>query len=195
SFQCRRPRQRPTCSRDHGHGRDICDDRQDDRSGPAVSQTVDRRRLIAEQGSGWRPGPWLASAVAIVFVAGGLPLASLGIVALRDLRGAGAALLSSQPAVLLGNTVGLGLFVALLVGALGTVLGLLVAKTDMAGRRPLMALLTFPLFLPPYLVALGWFAVLGRQGLIAALFGAGSGIGACRALCRQGRGRPRFVDR
>ena len=38
--------------------------------------------------------------------------------------------------------------------------------------------LTFPLFLPPYIVALGWFSVLGRQGLLAAALGPGAGVSA-----------------
>lgn len=118
----------------------------------------------------------------IVVVAGGLPLASLGLVALGDIRGAGAAVLSWRTGILLMNTAGLGLLVALLVGGLGTGFGLLVAKTDVAGRRPLMALLTFPLFLPPYIIALEWFTLLGRQGVIATLLGARAGIATSDAF-------------
>lgn len=115
-------------------------------------------------------------ALVVVFVAGGLPLGWLGIVALRDLPGAGAALLSARTVSLLVNTVRLGLVVALLAGGVGTALGILLAKTDLAGRRMLMALLTFPLFLPPYILALAWFTVLGRQGVVTALLAPPAGI-------------------
>src|SRR5262249_11416388 len=63
-----------------------------------------------------------------------------------------------------------------LAGVVGAALGLAVAKTDLPGRRTATALLTLPLFLPPYVLALGWFTVLGRQGLIAAFFGQSAGV-------------------
>lgn len=48
----------------------------------------------------------------------------------------------------------------------GVVLGLLLGKTDVVGRRVLLFLHAFPMFLPPFLLALGWFHLLGRQGFI-----------------------------
>jgi iron(III) transport system permease protein len=118
----------------------------------------------------------------MVFVAGGLPLILLGIAAFRDLPAAGTALVSARMATLLLNTVGLGLIVAVLVGGFGTALGIFLGKTDLAGRRILMVLLTFPLFLPPYVLALGWFTVLGRQGLVTTLLGPGAGSATSHAL-------------
>jgi iron(III) transport system permease protein len=132
---------------------------------------MDGGRLNNAPHSAWHPGPWLAIAVIVVLICGGFPLASLVIAALADLPAAGAALLSPRTAMLLMNTVRLGLVVAVLAGGIGTALGILLSKTDLPGRRMLMALLTFPLFLPPYLLALGWFTVLGRQGLVAGMLG------------------------
>lgn len=143
---------------------------------------MDRSGLSAALRSAWHPGPWLAVALGVVSVTGGLPLVVLGIVALRDLPTVGMALLSSRTAMLLVNTVRLSLAVALFVGALGTALGILLAKTDLAGRRTLMVLLTFPLFLPPYILALGWFTVLSRQGLVTALLGPLVGIATSDAF-------------
>lgn len=120
--------------------------------------------------------PWLGLAFLITMAAGGAPLVWLGIVALGDVSRAAPALISSGSGHLLLNTVRLGVAVAGLAGAVGTSLGLLLAKTDLTGRRTLMALLTFPLFLPPYVLALGWFTILGRQGLIAALLGPTAGV-------------------
>jgi iron(III) transport system permease protein len=114
----------------------------------------------------------------VVLIAGALPLAWLAIVALGDIASSGAGLVSSRITGLFGNTVRLGIVVAVLVGVLGTIFGLLSAKTDLPGRRLLVALLTFPLFLPPYILALGWFTVLGRHGLVAAVGGVTAGLWA-----------------
>jgi iron(III) transport system permease protein len=61
---------------------------------------------------------------------------------------------------------GLSSFIAIL---LGVPLGLLFGKTDLPGRRLFAAGFTLPLLLPPYFLALGWFALLGREGRLARL--------------------------
>jgi iron(III) transport system permease protein len=58
----------------------------------------------------------------------------------------------------------------------GAPLGLLLAKTDLPWKGLLRLILMVPLFLPPYILALAWFYLLGKQGLLAAAFG--SGVGA-----------------
>ena len=135
---------------------------------------MERRGL--SRSSTWRPAPWLAAGLLVVMITGALPLAWLGVSALRDVRTLSYALVSPRTAVLLTNTVVLGTAVAVLAGVVGTVLGVLLTKTDVPGRHVILALLTFPLFLPPYILALGWFTVLGRQGLLAAIVGGGVGI-------------------
>lgn len=52
---------------------------------------------------------------------------------------------------------------------LGVPLGLLLGKTDLPGRRLFAAGFILPLLLPPYFLALGWFALLGREGWLARL--------------------------
>ena len=52
---------------------------------------------------------------------------------------------------------------------LGVPLGILFSKTDFPGRSLFAILFTLPLLIPPYFLALGWFAVLGREGLLARL--------------------------
>lgn len=126
----------------------------------------------------WRPAPWLAAGLAAGFLAGGLPLAWLGAVVVRDIPSLQSALLSPQAGRLLADTVLLAGLVSVLAGTVGTLLGILLAKTDLPCATALAAVLTFPLFLPPYVVALGWFTVLGRQGLFAAALGAGAGVRA-----------------
>jgi len=137
---------------------------------------VDGSRLSTPRQSAWKPAPWLASALLFVLLVGGAPVIWLGIIALRDLPSSAATLLSARTATLLTSTIRLGVVVAVLAGGLGTVLGILAAKTDIVASRALVMMLTFPLFLPPYILALGWFTVLGRQGVAATLLGPYVGI-------------------
>jgi len=62
----------------------------------------------------------------------------------------------------------LGLSAAVVAGALslGVPMGLLLGRTDVAGRRVLLFLHGFPMFLPPFLLALGWFHLFGQQGIL-----------------------------
>lgn len=65
---------------------------------------------------------------------------------------------------LLLRSLALSTAVAIVAGLLGTLLGLLLGRTDIAGRRVLLLVHAFPMFLPPFLLALGWFYLFGRQG-------------------------------
>ena len=73
---------------------------------------------------------------------------------------------SSRQWVLLARS--LALSGSVVCGALimGTPMGLLLARTDIAGRQVLLFAHAFPLFLPPFLLALGWFYLFGRQGFL-----------------------------
>lgn len=48
----------------------------------------------------------------------------------------------------------------------GVTLGLLFGKTNLPLRSALAALFAIPLLLPPYVMAVAWFAVIGRSGLV-----------------------------
>ena len=50
---------------------------------------------------------------------------------------------------------------------LGVPLGLLLGKTDLPFRRTLAILLSIPLLIPPYILAVSWFNLLARNGLLA----------------------------
>jgi iron(III) transport system permease protein len=126
----------------------------------------------------WRPEPWLAGALAVVLVSGALPLAWLGLEAIGRGALAAEALRAARTLALLANTASLGLVVAALAGLAGTALAVLAAKTDLPWPRALGALLTFPLFLPPFVLALGWFTVLGREGLVTGVGGPEAGARA-----------------
>lgn len=68
---------------------------------------------------------------------------------------------------LLINSIVLGVVTASAALALGTSLAVVLAKTDLPLRGPLTLILCWPLALPPYVLANGWFRVLGRDGLFA----------------------------
>jgi iron(III) transport system permease protein len=77
---------------------------------------------------------------------------------------------SPQPWLLLLRS--LALSAAVVIGALlvGVPTGLLLARTDIMGRRVLLMAHAFPMFLPPFLLALGWFYLFGRQGYFGGEF-------------------------
>lgn len=68
--------------------------------------------------------------------------------------------------LLLGHTVILSAIVTAIALAIGIPLGVLLGRTDVAGRWIALLLHAFAMFLPPFLLALGWFHVFGRHGLI-----------------------------
>ncbi|HYU15062.1 MAG TPA: ABC transporter permease subunit, partial [Candidatus Acidoferrum sp.] len=115
-----------------------------------------------------RAGRWQEPvAVALVsaaFVATALaPLALLAVDAVRapDLGPLG----SSALWWLFARTAASAGAVTLLALAIGVPMGLALARSDAAGRAPALVLHVFPLFLPPLLLALGWFHVLGEAGI------------------------------
>ena len=73
---------------------------------------------------------------------------------------------SKQLAPLMGRSVLLSLSVTLLAMMVGTPLGVLLGKTDLPLRGAFTMLVTLPLLLPPYVIAVAWFAVLGSTGWI-----------------------------
>jgi ABC-type Fe3+ transport system permease subunit len=44
-------------------------------------------------------------------------------------------------------------------------MGVLLGRTDIVGRRAAAVLQAVPIFLPPFLLALGWFHLFGARGL------------------------------
>ncbi len=103
-----------------------------------------------------------------------LPLASLGgeLAKGEALRHAARALSASRTWGLFLSSLGVASAVTILSLAIGLPLGVLLGRSDVPLRRVALWLHAFPLFVPPFLLALGWFHVLGRDGL------AGSELGA-----------------
>lgn len=67
---------------------------------------------------------------------------------------------------LLARTLVIAAGVLALALAIGLPMAVLVARTDVVGRGAALVFHAFPALLPPLLPALGWFHLLGRQGLI-----------------------------
>lgn len=67
---------------------------------------------------------------------------------------------------LLVRSLALSLVVTAMALGIGLPAGVLIGRTDARGGRPALLLHAFPMFLPPFLLALGWYRVWGAQGLL-----------------------------
>jgi iron(III) transport system permease protein len=78
------------------------------------------------------------------------------------------ALLASdgQFAVLVGHSLQLSFLTAVISTLIGVPLGVLLGKTDLPLRGALTLLFTAPLLVPSYVLAVAWFSILGRTGLL-----------------------------
>ena len=78
------------------------------------------------------------------------------------------ALLTSdgQFALLMGHSLQLSFLTAAISTLIGVPLGVLLGKTDLPLRGALTLLFTAPLLIPSYVLAVAWFSILGRTGLL-----------------------------
>ncbi len=121
----------------------------------------------------------LSAAVAALVVAGLLPIL---VMLLKSVQVDGRWSLafycrmaaSPREWALMGHSLALAGLTTLLATAVGLPLGVLLGKTDLPFRRGFAALFTLPLLLPPYVLAISWFDLLGREGLLARVLGAGA---------------------
>ncbi len=80
-------------------------------------------------------------------------------------------LTSTQPWVLIGRSVAVAGITTLIALLVGIPLGILLGRSALPLRRCLTFLFTIPLVIPPYILAVLWFYLLGHQGLAGRLFG------------------------
>lgn len=78
---------------------------------------------------------------------------------------------SSRSWGLLKQSLVLAFLTTLSATTVGLPLGILLGKSDLPWRRRFIILLTVPLLLPPYITAVAWFNLLGREGLVARILG------------------------
>jgi iron(III) transport system permease protein len=79
----------------------------------------------------------------------------------------GAVFSSSRQWLLLKNSLILALETTAVAAVVGLPLGVLLGKTDLPFRKPLLALFSFPLLFPPYIIAVSWFHLMEKEGLIS----------------------------
>src|SRR4051812_6764051 len=65
------------------------------------------------------------------------------------------------------NSLTLAASTTIIAGIVGVALGVLFEKTDLPWRNVLAIVFSLPLLFPPYILAVGWFEVLGRGGILA----------------------------
>jgi iron(III) transport system permease protein len=78
---------------------------------------------------------------------------------------------STQPWLLLGRSFAVSGLTTLIALLIGLPLGILLGRSDLALRRLLTFLFTIPLVIPPYILAVTWFYLLGREGIAGRIFG------------------------
>jgi len=114
----------------------------------------------------------LSAAVLALVVIGLLPVLAmvaktffgaegLSLTAYKALSASGKQLMT-----LMSHSILLSISVTFLATVMGVPLGVLLGRTDLPFRRALTMVLTLPLLIPPYVIAVAWFAVLGSAGMI-----------------------------
>ena len=110
----------------------------------------------------------LAAVGGVLIVAALLPFVFLLVNLIRAPAemSAGLTLLGSrEPWLVFLRSVASALAVSLASVLIGAPLGLLLGSSDVRGRNAALILHAFPVFLPPFLLALGWFYLFGKSGL------------------------------
>ncbi|MEQ1945963.1 MAG: iron ABC transporter permease [Bryobacteraceae bacterium] len=65
------------------------------------------------------------------------------------------------------NSIALATFSTIVALAIGVPVAVLIAKTKMPFRRLITVCFSVPILIPPYVLATGWFEILGRDGLVS----------------------------
>ncbi|MDQ3563539.1 MAG: iron ABC transporter permease [Pseudomonadota bacterium] len=114
----------------------------------------------------------LSATVALLLVIGAAPLLAMFVASMTiddklSLVHYQELLSSHRAWALLAQSLMLSSLTALCGTVLGVPLGVLFGKTDLPLRHLFVVLFTLPLLLPPYLLAVAWSAVLGREGWLS----------------------------
>ena len=112
--------------------------------------------------------------IGIVVALGLLPVLSMVAHTFYDAQGVTLShykVLFTQPSLASSffHSLGLGVFVATLTTLVGTSLGILFTKTTLLYRTVWVLLLLIPLLIPPYILAYGWYTLVGRESMLGHL--------------------------
>ena len=124
----------------------------------------------------------LWAAVAILVLVGVLPLCVMLFASLGDVGNYTGTLGNARVWALFRSSLLLATLSTLVAGTAGVALGILIAKTDLPFRMMLAVVFSLPLLFPPCILAVGWFEVLGRGGLLARWAGPAVGATSSRWL-------------
>src|SRR5262245_14039566 len=144
------------------------------------------RRCVPGPGSEMRGRPWqepvaLAIAGAVFVACVAAPLVALAADGVH--ADAFAMLTAASTWSLLAWSSALAASVTAIALTIGVPLGVLLGRTDVGARRAAFLVHAFPMFVPPFLLSLGWFHWFGQSGLIGSdvtsriLFGPAGVIG------------------
>jgi iron(III) transport system permease protein len=78
---------------------------------------------------------------------------------------------SSRAWALLKNSLELSLLTTMIAVVVGVPMGLVTGKTDMPFKSIFKLLFVIPLLIPPYITAVAWFSILGREGFLSKMLG------------------------
>lgn len=95
-----------------------------------------------------------------------VPLIATLLEPLREASAVSSLFAAPRTWALLLRSLSLSAAVTALSLTLGVPMGVLLGRTDIAGRRAAWLVHMFPMFLTPFLLALGWFHIFGRQGML-----------------------------
>jgi iron(III) transport system permease protein len=95
-----------------------------------------------------------------------VPLAAVVVRAAAGEAPGTPAVFTGRILALLSRSLGLAAAVTGIALVWGAPMGVLLGRARIPGRRSLLALHALPVFLPPLLLALGWFHLVGREGLL-----------------------------
>ncbi len=119
---------------------------------------------------------FLSGVVILLLIIGVLPVLSMLVKSVTvdghfNLAAYRGLLTSRRQWRLMEHSLALSSLVTLLTMAVGVPLGMLLGKTDLPLRRVFVVVFVIPLLIPPYITAVSWFDLLGREGLLARLVG------------------------
>jgi iron(III) transport system permease protein len=116
------------------------------------------------RGRPWQEPVTFAIAGALLLACVAAPLVALAAEGVH--AGAFAMLTASSTWSLLAWSSALSAAVTAFALAIGVPLGIVLGRTDVGARRAVFLVHALPMFVPPFLLALGWFHVFGQSGLI-----------------------------
>ncbi len=116
----------------------------------------------------------LSSVFSVLIVAGLFPVFAMGVKSILvdgrfSLENYKGLLTLGRAQTLISHSFALSLLTTFFATIIGLPLGILLGKTDLPFGKLFLVLFSIPLLIPPYITAISWFYIGGREGLIGRL--------------------------